>query len=47
MRFLGEILSDCDVEEEEVKGSAMFGEDGVVRPPNDATPGRLFSENKV
>jgi hypothetical protein len=45
MRFLGEILRDSDVEEEEVKGSTMFGEDGVVRPLDDAC--RLCSENRV
>jgi hypothetical protein len=32
MRFLGEILRDSDVAEEEVKGSTMFGEDGVIGP---------------
>jgi hypothetical protein len=45
MRFLGEILRDSDVEEEEVKGSTMFGEDGVIRPLDRAY--RLCSENRV
>lgn len=45
MRFLGEILRGTGDEEEEVKGSTMFGEDGVVRPLDHAC--RLCSEDKV
>jgi hypothetical protein len=45
MRFLGEMLRGSGVEEEEVKGSAMFWEDGVIRPW--MMPGRLCRENKV
>jgi hypothetical protein len=45
MRFLGEILRGSGVEEEEVKGSTMFGEDGVVRPLYHAC--MLCRENRV
>jgi hypothetical protein len=45
MRFLGEILRDSGDEEEEVKGSTMFGQNGVVRPLDHAC--RLCRDNRV